>query len=236
MVNSESEENIRKRLALALDLDDLVAATRMAKRLKPWFGVAKVGLELFAAAGPEAISAFTDMGYEVFLDLKLHDIPTTVRKASQVIGSLGVSYLTVHTSGGVEMLSAAVEGLKAGAEAVDVEPGKILGVTILTSDVSAPREEFELRVNRAVEAGCGGLVCAVTDLADASLLAPSLIKMVPGIRPVGSAADDQARIGTPSSAIEQGADVLVIGRAVTAAVEPELVSAAIHAEITPLIR
>tara|TARA_B110000037_G_C17037903_1_gene472402 strand:+ start:301 stop:1011 length:711 start_codon:yes stop_codon:yes gene_type:complete len=236
MVNSELEENTRKRLALALDLDDLVAATRMAKRLKPWFGVAKVGLELFAAAGPEAISAFTDMGYEVFLDLKLHDIPTTVRKASQVIGSLGVSYLTVHTSGGVEMLSAAVEGLKAGAEAVDVEPGKVLGVTILTSDVSAPREEFELRVNRAVEAGCGGLVCAVTDLADASLLAPSLMKMVPGIRPVGSAADDQARIGTPSSAIEQGADVLVIGRAVTAAVEPELVSAAIHAEITPLIR
>jgi orotidine-5'-phosphate decarboxylase len=236
MVSSEFEENTRKRLALALDLDDLVAATRMAKRLKPWFGVAKVGLELFAAAGPEAISAFTDMGYEVFLDLKLHDIPTTVRKASQVIGSLGVSYLTVHTSGGVEMLSAAVEGLKAGAEAVDVEPGKVLGVTILTSDVSAPREEFELRVNRAVEAGCGGLVCAVTDLADASLLAPSLMKMVPGIRPVGSAADDQARIGTPSSAIEQGADVLVIGRAVTAAVEPELVSAAIHAEITPLIR
>ena len=81
MVNSESEENIRKRLALALDLDDLGAATRMGKRLKPWFGVAKVGLELFAAAGPEAISAFTDMGYEVFLDLKLHDIPTTVRKA-----------------------------------------------------------------------------------------------------------------------------------------------------------
>jgi orotidine-5'-phosphate decarboxylase len=236
MVSSEFEENTRKRLALALDLDDLVAATRMAKRLKPWFGVAKVGLELFAAAGPEAISAFTDMGYEVFLDLKLHDIPTTVRKASQVIGSLGVSYLTVHTSGGVEMLSAAVEGLKAGAEAVDVEPGKVLGVTILTSDVSAPREEFELRVNRAVEAGCGGLVCAVTDLADASLLAPSLMKMVPGIRPVGSAADDQARIGTPSSAIEQGADVLVIGRAVTAAIEPELVSAAIHKEITPLIR
>ena len=236
MVSSELEENTRKRLALALDLDDLVAATRMAKRLKPWFGVAKVGLELFAAAGPEAISAFTDMGYEVFLDLKLHDIPTTVRKASQVIGSLGVSYLTVHTSGGVEMLSAAVEGLKAGAEAVDVEPGKVLGVTILTSDVSAPREEFELRVGRAVEAGCGGLVCAVTDLADASLLAPNLVKMVPGIRPVGSAADDQARIGTPSSAIEQGADVLVIGRAVTAAIEPELVSAAIHKEITPLIR
>ena len=236
MVSSELEENTRKRLALALDLDDLVAATRMAKRLKPWFGVAKVGLELFAAAGPEAISAFTDMGYEVFLDLKLHDIPTTVRKASQVIGSLGVSYLTVHTSGGVEMLSAAVEGLKAGAEAVDVEPGKVLGVTILTSDFSAPREEFELRVSRAVEAGCEGLVCAVTDLADASFLAPNLIKMVPGIRPVGSAADDQARIGTPSSAIGQGADVLVIGRAVTAAIEPELVSAAIHKEITPLIR
>ena len=236
MVNSESEENIRKRLALALDLDDLVAATRMGKRLKPWFGVAKVGLELFAAAGPEAISAFTDMGYEVFLDLKLHDIPTTVRKASQVIGSLVVSYLTVHTSGGVEMLSSAVEGLKAGAEAADVKPGKVLGVTILTSDVSAPREEFELRVGRAVEAGCGGLVCAVTDLVDASFLAPHLVKMVPGIRPLGSAADDQARIGTPSSAIEQGADVLVIGRAVTAASEPELVSTAIHAEITPFIR
>ena len=98
----------RDRLALALDVDDLVLALRLARRLRPWFGVAKVGLELFAAAGPEAVSALTDEGYRVFLDLKLHDIPTTVRRAARVIGGLGVAYTTVHTPGGEAMVRAAV--------------------------------------------------------------------------------------------------------------------------------
>ena len=102
-------------LALVLDADDLVAALRLARDLKPWFGVAKVGLELFSAAGPDAIGPLIDLGYDVFLDLKLHDIPTTVNKASRVLGALGVSYVTMHAHGGVDMLRAGVEGLAEGS-------------------------------------------------------------------------------------------------------------------------
>src|SRR5256885_11909205 len=100
----------RDRLALALDVDDLVAAGRLLRELKPWFGVAKVGLELFSAAGPDAVLAAADEGYDVFLDLKLHDIPNTVGRAARVLGALGASYLTLHASGGVPMLIAGVEG------------------------------------------------------------------------------------------------------------------------------
>ena len=108
---------MRDRLALALDLDDLVEAHRISGELRPWFGVAKVGLELFSAAGPDAIGAMRDLGYEVFLDLKLFDIPTTVNRAAPGARSaLGVEYLTLHARGGVDMLRAGVEGLADGAE------------------------------------------------------------------------------------------------------------------------
>jgi orotidine-5'-phosphate decarboxylase len=104
------------RLVLALDVDDLVVALRLAKRLQPYFATAKVGLELFSASGPDAVSSVADLGYDVFLDLKLHDIPTTVRKAARVIGALGTSYLTLHARSGPVMLRAGVEGLAEGAE------------------------------------------------------------------------------------------------------------------------
>src|ERR1700736_4893683 len=107
--------HVRDRLALALDVDDLVAATRLAKELRPWFGVAKVGLELFSASGTDAVVAMLEQDYRVFLDLKLHDIPTTVGRASQVLGAIGVSYLTMHAFGGVSMLEAGVAGLGDGA-------------------------------------------------------------------------------------------------------------------------
>ena len=104
--------DIRQRLALALDVDDLVLALRIGRQLRPYFGVAKVGLELYSAAGPEVIGTLTDLGYEVFLDLKLHDIPSTVNKAARVLGALGVRYVTMHAHGGVAMLQAGVEGLR----------------------------------------------------------------------------------------------------------------------------
>ena len=111
----EIKPEITNKLALALDIDDLVAAVRLAKELQPYFGVAKVGLELFSAAGPDILGTLTDMGYKVFLDLKLHDIPNTVGKAARVLGSLGIDYLTLHTAGGKEMVEAGVEGLNEGA-------------------------------------------------------------------------------------------------------------------------
>jgi orotidine-5'-phosphate decarboxylase len=208
---------IRDRLAIALDVDDIVEARRLAKEVAPWFGVAKVGLELFSASGPAAVHQLVGLGYKVFLDLKLHDIPTTVEKAARVVGSLGASYLTIHAVGGAPMLRAGVEGLTEGASRAGLPEPISLAVTILTSDDGAPPHILGKRVQAALEGGCRGLVCAASDLQDARELAPRLVKVVPGIRPVGTATHDQARAATPQAALAAGADLLVIGRAVTAA-------------------
>lgn len=211
---------IRDRLVLALDVDDLVLALRLARQLEPWFGVAKVGLELFSAAGPDAVSSVADLGYHVFLDLKLHDIPTTVRKAARVIGALGASYLTLHARSGPVMLRAGVEGLLEGAEAAGLPHPTALAVTILTSDGDAPPHILGHRVAAAVEAGCGGLILAADDVREAKQLAPRLLAVVPGIRMASSDSHDQARPATPRYAFDVGADLLVVGRAVTAAPDP----------------
>ncbi|MEO7556810.1 MAG: orotidine-5'-phosphate decarboxylase [Acidimicrobiales bacterium] len=229
---TSAPEEVRSRLALALDVDDLVAALRMARELRPWFGTAKVGLELYSAVGPDAVSALVDLGYDVFCDLKLHDIPTTVNRAARVLGSLGASYLTVHASGGAAMLRAGVEGLAAGAAGAGLPEPILLGVTVLTSDGAAPPHILPKRVAEAIEAGCGGIVCAAGDVREARQYGPRLRVVVPGIRPTGAAAHDQARAATPRDAIEAGADLLVIGRAVTAADDPVAAAEAVAAEIT----
>jgi len=224
--------DLRERLALALDVDDLVAALRTARNLRPWFGVAKVGLELFIASGPEAIGALSQLGYKVFLDLKLDDIPNTVNRAARIAGSLGVSYLTVHARGGVTILKAGVTGLKEGAEAAGLPEPLALAVTVLTSDDDAPPHILGQRVAAAAEAGCDGIVCAASDVREAKNLMPKLLAVVPGIRPAGADTHDQARSATPQEALEAGADMLVVGRAVTAADDP----AAAAAELADSIR
>ena len=210
----------RDKLALALDMDDLIPALRLAKELQPWFGVAKVGLELFSAAGPDAVVAMLDLDYEVFLDLKLHDIPTTVEKAARVAGALGVQYLTIHAMGGPVMLRAGVEGFHEGALAAGFARPVPLAVTVLTSDNDAPEHILPKRIGLAVEAGAGGVICAGTDVQLVKQLAPRLKAVVPGTRPVGASAHDQARVTTPHDAVAAGADLLVIGRAVTHADDP----------------
>ena len=147
---SNGESDFRDKLAIALDVDDLVAALRIARDVRPWFGVAKVGLELFIASGPEAIGALIQLGYKVFLDLKLDDIPTTVERAARIAGSLGVHYLTVHARGGVNILRAGVNGLTDGAQKAGLPQPVALGVTVLTSDDSAPPHIFPQRVQTAV--------------------------------------------------------------------------------------
>ncbi|MDA8048040.1 MAG: orotidine-5'-phosphate decarboxylase [Actinomycetota bacterium] len=219
MTTTETTSALRSRLALALDVDDAVAAQRLARELKGWFGVAKVGLELFSAAGPPVVQMLIDDGYQVFLDLKLADIPTTVRKASQVLGALGVSYLTMHAFAGPAVLRAGVEGLTEGAERAGLPAPMALAVTVLTSDADAPPHILAKRVTAAVEARCAGVVCAAADVAEAKEIAPRLLTVVPGLRPPGTPAHDQARVATPSAALAAGADLLVIGRAVTAAVD-----------------
>ncbi len=221
---------VADKLALALDVDDLVAALRMARSLKPWFGVAKVGLELYSAAGPDAVGALRELGYEVFCDVKLHDIPTTVHRAARVLGALGVSYITMHAQGGGPMLAAGVEGLAEGCADSDVD-AKALAVTVLTSDPDAPSHIMPKRVILAVESGCHGLVCSAADLRDAHSYVPRLMRVVPGIRLAGTRADDHARAATPGSAIEAGADLLVIGRAVTGAKDPQAAAEQLHGEL-----
>ena len=223
---------VRAKLALALDVDDLVVALRLARDLAPWFGTAKVGLELFSAVGPDAVSALSELGYDVFCDLKLHDIPNTVSKAARVLGALGTSYLTLHASGGSAMLRAGVDGLASGAAEAGLPEPIALGVTILTSDGGAPPHILPKRVAEAIEGGCGGIVCAASDVREARQYGPRLHIVVPGIRPTGVAAHDQARAATPRDAIEAGADLLVIGRAVTTADDPVAAAAAVAAEIT----
>jgi orotidine-5'-phosphate decarboxylase len=222
---------IREKLAIALDVDDIVDAHRLAKEVAPWFGVAKVGLELFSAHGPAAVHQLVGLGYRVFLDLKMHDIPTTVEKAARVVGSLGVSYLTLHAVGGAPMLRAGVEGLAEGASRAGLPEPVSLAVTILTSDDGAPPHILGKRVQAALEGGCSGLVCAASDLRDARELAPRLVKVVPGIRPSGTASHDQARAATPQAALAAGADLLVIGRAVTAAPDRAAAAEAIAASL-----
>lgn len=223
----------RCRLALALDVDDLVLALRMARRLRPWFGIAKVGFELFAAAGPEVVSALTIEGYRVFLDLKLYDIPTTVRRAARVIGGLGATYTTAHTAGGEEMLGEAVLGMAEGAAAAGagaLSTG-VLGVTVLTSERDPGEETLMSRAALAAKSGCGGVVCAAHDLEVVRSAAPDLLTVVPGIRLEGTAADDQARASTPSAALGAGADILVIGRAISSAADPERVASELLEEV-----
>lgn len=214
-------------LALALDVDDVVAALRLAGQLRPFFRVAKVGLELYSAVGPDVVGGLVNLGYDVFCDLKFHDIPTTVHKASRVIGALGASYLNVHTSAGVDVVKAGVEGLAEGAERAGLPAPTMLGVTVLTSDAEWSEELLRQRVQVALDAGCGGVVCAAPDIATVRALGPDLFTLVPGIRPAGAARDDQVRVATPREAIDAGADLLVIGRPVTQAPDPETAAVAI---------
>ena len=232
MAETNEESDLRDRLAIALDVDDLVAALRIARDVRPWFGVAKIGLELFIASGPEGIGALNQLGYKVFLDLKLDDIPTTVERGARIAGSLGVSYLTLHARGGVNILRAGVNGLADGAHKAGLPSPVALGVTVLTSDDSAPAHILPQRVQTAAEAGCGGIVCAAADVAAAKKLAPQLIAVVPGIRPEGADAGDQRRAATPQEALDAGADLLVVGRPVTRADDRVAAAAALVESVT----
>jgi len=230
-MEGEVSDDVRRRLALVLDVDDLVEAMRLGAALRPWFGVAKIGLELFSAAGPDAIGALRDLGYQVFLDLKLFDIPTQVNRSCRVLGALGVEYLTLHATGGVDMLRSGVDGLVDGAHHAGLPTPTALAVTVLTSDDSAPPHIVPNRVRLALEGGCGGLILAAEDLQTARELAPRLKRVVPGIRLPGDAHHDQTRTASPQDAAANGADLLVVGRAVTAAADPLAAAAAVAAAI-----
>jgi orotidine-5'-phosphate decarboxylase len=223
----EAPEEVRARLCLALDTDDLVEADRRARELGPWFGTLKIGLELFASAGPHAVATLQGLGLDVFVDLKLHDIPTTVNKASRVLGSLGVGYVTFHAHGGVDMLRAGVEGLHEGASNAGVPAPKALAVTVLTSDDTAPPHILAKRMETAADGGCDGLVCAVADVGEARRVVPRFFLATTGIRTTGDEVHDQRRAATPGDALAAGADLLVLGRTITHSPDPAAAAAAL---------
>lgn len=214
-MSTEVDAAVRDRLAIALDVDDLVEARRLAKELQPYFGVAKIGLELFSAVGPDIVGIIADYGFRVYLDVKLHDAPSTVERAGRVMGSIGVSYLTLHAFGGAPMLRAGVEGLNEGAARAGLDAPSAIAVTILTGDQEAPPYVLGNRVRAAIEGGCKGVTCSVADVREAKQLGPRLLAVVSGIRPSTEATESRDDTTTPEAAIEVGADLLVVGRAVT---------------------
>jgi len=230
---AERAARARRRLAIVLDYDDLDEATRVARQVQPWFGVAKVGLELWSAAGSAAVERMQDLGFAVFLDAKLHDIPNTVGSAARVLSRLGLAYLNAHAAGGVAMLRAFVEGANAGAAEANVATPCLLGVTVLTSDPDTTA--FAGRLQVAVDAGCDGVVCSGHELAAVHASAPNLVTVVPGVRLPGSDPNDQARVMTPSAAIAAGADVLVVGRTVTQAPDVASAAARVHEDVVALL-
>jgi orotidine-5'-phosphate decarboxylase len=221
-----------ERIVVALDVPTLGAAERLASRLEGAVGWFKVGLELFTAHGPTAVGTILRHG-PVMLDLKLHDIPTTVERAARRVADLGVGLLTVHASGGPAMVDAAVRGLGDG--------GEVLAVTVLTSmsdeelaAIGAPgaARQVPALARLAVGAGAPGLVCAPTDLTAVREAVGGEVRLVtPGVRPSWAAADDQARVATPSAAVRDGADLIVIGRPITRADDPVAAAAAVAAEL-----
>ena len=224
---TSSKDAAREHLALALDVGDLESALAIAQRVQPWFGVAKVGFELYAEAGPDAFQALQDKGFRVFADLKLHDIPNTVGRAARVLGRRGVDFLNFHAAGGDAMLRAGIEGLREGARERGHAQPLALAVTVLTSDPNVGALESRLDVAR--DSGCDGVVCAGSDVELAR--ARALRTMVPGIRLAGDDVNDQARVDPPGDAIARGADWLVIGRSVTGASDPERAAAEVARQV-----
>lgn len=218
-------------LIVALDVSDLDAAGALAERLHGEAGVLKVGLELFAARGPEAVTRLRAFG-PIFLDVKLHDIPNTVEGAARNCARLGIAMMTVHALGGEAMVSAAVRGATRGADDAGYAVPMVLAVTVLSSLAgeglaSPPSLAFE-----AVAAGASGVVVSGEDVAQVhEVLGPDACLVVPGIRPAGSNGHDQVRILTPEEAVERGADYLVVGRPITESPDPAGVARAIVATV-----
>ena len=215
----------KDRLAVALDHPDAYQAMKLVDSLGQtcqWF---KVGMELYYAAGNDIIRQLRDRGFDVFLDLKLHDIPNTVAGAVRSATKAGASLLTIHASGGPAMMTAAAEAAKA--------PGspRLLAVTVLTSMDAAqlaatgitasPADQVLKLAKLARQSGIDGFVCSAEEVAAVrAATGPQTLLVIPGIRPAGAAIDDQKRIATPSQAIAQGASMLVIGRPITQAKDP----------------
>ena len=215
----------------ALDVPNVEAALKLANQIAPAVGAFKIGGELFTAAGPDIVRRIRDTGAAVFLDLKFHDIPNTVARAVASATRLDVQMLTIHTSGGLEMMRAAEKSALDTAKLLGSQPPLILGVTVLTSSNNETLAEIgcgpdvgaqvERLASLAVKAGLRGLVCSPLEIVALRKILPAHVQLVtPGIRTGAEKADDQKRTLSPCEAMAAGANWLVIGRPIYAAENP----------------
>ncbi len=226
------------RIIVALDYADAEPALALSRRLDPAHCRLKVGNQLFTRAGPDVVERLQERGFDVFLDLKFHDIPNTVAGACRAAARLGVWMTNVHASGGRRMLEAARESVDAVAK-----PPLLIAVSLLTSldagdlldtGIGAQPEEQVTRLAKLAN-GCGldGVVCSPQELETLAVAVPdSFLRVTPGVRPAGRDDGDQKRVATPARAIADGAHYLVIGRPITEAADPKAALSAIEAEIS----
>ena len=228
------------RVIVALDYPDAATALQLVENLSPGLCRLKVGKELFTRAGPQLVEKLVSGGFDVFLDLKFHDIPNTVASACHAAADLGVWMVNVHAQGGERMLLAAREGIQRASHAP-----LLIAVTILTSmdenDLAgvglsgSPQENVLRLATLAHQSGLDGVVCSSRETAMLrERLGNDFSLVTPGIRPAGSGADDQRRVMTPVDAISAGSSYLVIGRPVTRADDPVRVLRTINSELSAL--
>jgi len=227
-------------IIIPLDVPDRTAALMLVERLGSGADFYKVGHQLFTAEGPGVVQRLRDAGKRVFLDLKYHDIPHTVARGIQSAVELGAELVTVHVSGGDAMMRAAADAA--------ADRAQVVGVTVLTSmtvtdveavwdrEISALREETVRLATLAKDAGLSGVVCSPLEVRAVKRAAgEDFLVVTPGIRFEGEQTHDQARVATPGSAVQEGADYLVIGRAITAADDPRTALARAREEITVVL-
>lgn len=238
-----TREEAASKIMVALDYPDAEAADKLLRELEGIPCYMKVGMQLFYAAGPAFVEKLKHGGYKVFLDVKMHDIPNTVKGGAGSVTKLGVDMFNVHAAGGSAMMQAALEGVEAALQAGAVRPA-VIAVTQLTSTsrtvlneqigIDGTVEEAVLRYARlAREAGLQGVVASPAEVeAIKSACGRSFYTVTPGIRPSWAAVNDQSRIMTPADALEQGTDYMVIGRPITAAPSPREALETILKELT----
>ncbi len=225
------------RLIIALDFATAEQALQFVAPLDPSQCRLKVGFELFVAAGPDFVRALVDRGFDVFLDLKFHDIPNTVASACKTAARLGVWMMNVHASGGVKMLAAAREALQ---EFPD--PPKLIAVTVLTSMdktqlqgtgiAAEPAAQVRHLARLAADSGLDGVVCSAQEaIMLREMLGQEFLLVTPGIRPAGSDQGDQSRVMTPAQANHAGVSYVVVGRPITQAADPQAIIAQINADL-----
>ncbi|RVT89479.1 orotidine-5'-phosphate decarboxylase [Sphingomonas crocodyli] len=225
---------MRSPIYVAIDTPDIARAKAIAAKVKNHVGGLKLGLEFFSAHGQAGVREIAAIGLPIFLDLKLHDIPNTVAKAVQALGGLNPAILTVHAAGGRAMMEDAKAAAPVGT--------KVVAVTVLTSldgdDLNAigvtdgdPHAQVERLTRLAMEAGVDGVVCSGNEVAAAKKIWPKGFFVVPGIRPAEGHHGDQKRVMTPRKALDAGASILVIGRPITQAEDPDAAARVIEATL-----